>query len=203
LLAASVQTHCRFPAKMRKENKVKARFQMILLLVMTSFITNVLAQEASIPDPGLNAAIRETLAKPVGPLTAQDLLSVTNLNAMQRGVSSLEGLGAAHNLTILDLGGNQLKGDLTFPSGLSNLIDLGLYFTHLSNLALPADLTTLTTLALDDNGLTSLTLPVGLTNLIKLRLGGNQLTNLVLPAGLTSLTSYVAPLWKSTSLERN
>jgi internalin A len=166
---------------------MKARLQ-IILLVVASFVTNVLTQEVSIPDPGLNAAIRETLAKPAGPLTVQDLLSLTNLNAMQRGVSSLEGLGAAHNLTRLDLGGNQLRGDLTFPPGLINLTDLGLYFTHLSNLALPADLSSLTTLALDDNELTNLTLPAGLTNLTSLGLGENRLTNLILPANLTSLT---------------
>src|SRR5262249_23950953 len=37
--------------------------------------------EVSIPDPGLNAAVREALQKPSGPLTEQDLLGLEVLNA--------------------------------------------------------------------------------------------------------------------------
>jgi internalin A len=97
---------------------MKTRFQIILLLIVMSFVTKVLAQEVSIPDPGLNAAIREALGKPAGPLTSPDLLSLTHLNAALRGVSSLEGLGAALNLTSLYLDNNQLT-DFAFPSGLT------------------------------------------------------------------------------------
>src|SRR6266404_2667518 len=166
---------------------MKTQFQIILLLVVTSFLTNVLAQEVSIPDPGLNAAIRETLSKPAGSLTVQDLLTLTNLNAMQRSVSSLEGLSAAQNLTTLDLRGNQLTGDLDLPLGLTNLTWLNLCFNRLTNFALPADLTSLTFFGACENQLTSFTVPAGLTNLTILELGGNQLTNLTLPEGLTSL----------------
>src|SRR5258708_29494052 len=90
------------------------------LLVLTSLLATAQAQVVSIPDPGLNAAIRDTLQKPAGPLTAQDLLSLTNLSAVGRSVSSLEGLEAAHNLTTLDLYRNYLT-NLTLPAGLSNL----------------------------------------------------------------------------------
>ncbi len=166
---------------------MKTQFQIILLLVVTSFLTNVLAQEVSIPDPGLNAAIRETLSKPAGSLTVQDLLTLTNLNAMQRSVSSLEGLSAAQNLTTLDLRGNQLTGDLDLPLGLTNLTWLNLCFNRLTNFALPADLTSLTFFGACENQLTSFTVPAGLTTLTILELGGNQLTNLTLPEGLTSL----------------
>jgi hypothetical protein len=44
-------------------------------LVFTSFTA---AFEVSIPDPGLNAAIREALQKPNGQLSQQDLLSLTS-----------------------------------------------------------------------------------------------------------------------------
>ncbi len=93
---------------------MKTRFRMVLLLVLMGFLTNVLAQEVSIPDPGLNAAIRRTLGKAAGPLTAEDLLSLTSLDASSGGVRSLEGLGAAHNLTTLVLYGNSLTS-LTLP----------------------------------------------------------------------------------------
>src|SRR5438046_5423707 len=93
---------------------------ILLLLVLTGLVATAQAQEVSIPDPGLNAAIRDALQKPAGPLTAQDLLSLTNLDARFRRVKSLEGLEAAHNLTTLDLSHNQLT-NLTLPVGLTNL----------------------------------------------------------------------------------
>ena len=68
---------------------MKTRLQMILLLVVTSFVKNVLAQEVSIPDARLNAAIREALQQGSEPLTVQDLLSLTYLNASGRGVRDL------------------------------------------------------------------------------------------------------------------
>src|SRR6266487_6347328 len=102
---------------------MKTTRNIVRLLVLTSFIATAQAQEVSIPDPGLNAAIREALQKPSGPLTEQDLLSLTNLNACCRSVKSLEGLGAAHNLTVLYLGYNQLTS-LTLPAGLGQLSQL-------------------------------------------------------------------------------
>src|SRR5262245_46748200 len=99
----------------RTENKMKTRFQIISVLVLASFMTNARAQELSIPDTDLNAAIRAALAKPAEPLNVQDLLNLTNLNASFRSVRSLEGLGAAQNLTTLDLSVNQLTS-LTLPA---------------------------------------------------------------------------------------
>src|SRR5262245_47130138 len=57
---------------------------VLTLLILTGSPLSVLAEEVSIPDPGLNAAIRQALQKPAGPLTEQDLLSLTNLNARDR-----------------------------------------------------------------------------------------------------------------------
>jgi hypothetical protein len=142
----------------------------------------------SIPDPGLNAAIRDALRKPVGPLTAQDLMSLTNLSAVGRRVSSLQGLEAAHNLTRLDLYQNYLT-NVTLPPGLTNLTSLNLGGNQLSNLSLPEGLGNLTTLELEFNNLTSLTLPAGLTSLATLDLYYNYLSSLTLPAGLTNLTT--------------
>ena len=99
----------------------------------------------SIPDPGLNAAIREALQKPTGPLTQQDLLSLTNLNASSRNVRSIDGLEAARNLVSLDL-----------------------QINHLTNFSLPGALTNLSTLDLSVNPLTNFSLPNGLTNLTSL-----------------------------------
>jgi len=54
---------------------------VVTVMALTNFVASTLAQEVSIPDPGLNAAVRNALQKPGGPLTEQDLLSLTNLDA--------------------------------------------------------------------------------------------------------------------------
>ena len=62
---------------------------ILTVLVLAGFITSARAQEVSIPDPGLNAAIREALQKPNGPLTEQDLLSLINLDGRNRNISGV------------------------------------------------------------------------------------------------------------------
>jgi Leucine-rich repeat (LRR) protein len=121
---------------------------MLRILVLTSLMAAAKAQVVSIPDPGLNAAIRAALGKPAGPLTAQDMLSLTNLSADNRGVTSIEGLEVAYNLATLDLG-----------------------FNLLTNFTLPPGLTSLTTLDLRNDNMTSLMFPAGMTNLTSLDLG--------------------------------
>src|SRR5215468_5156791 len=102
------------------------------LTVLIGLVASAQAQEVNIPDPGLNAAIRDALQKPTGPLTVPDLLSLTNLDARESGVQSLDGLGAASNLAILHLSYNELKS-LTVPSGLTNLHTLNFAYNELTN----------------------------------------------------------------------
>src|SRR4051812_18397914 len=87
---------------------------LITVLALASFTNFIQAQEISIPDPGPNAAVRAALQKPAGPLTQQDLLSLTNLDASSRNVGNLAGLEAAHNLTTLSLQSNHLA-NLSVP----------------------------------------------------------------------------------------
>ena len=181
--------------------------QVATILAMSGFMAAAVAQTVSIPDPGLDAAVREALQKPAGPLTQQDLLRLTVLNAHDRNISSLDGLEAAGNLSTLLLFGNHLTRfsqptltklavldlsrnsltNLTLPTGLSNLFSLVLTQNRLTQLALPADLGGLEELDLNDNLLVSLDLPSTLTGLGTLDLGFNALTQFSLPAGLTNL----------------
>jgi hypothetical protein len=85
---------------------------VLVLLALCHFTTSTQAQTVSIPDPGLNAAIRDALGKLTGLLNAQDLLSLTNLVARLRKISSLQGLESASNLVSLDLKSNRLN---SFP----------------------------------------------------------------------------------------
>ena len=99
------------------------RLLVLALLAFVSLMHVAPAQDVSIPDPGLNAAIRDALQKPTGPLTQQDLLGLTNLSAISWNITNLQGLAAAHNLSTLFLDDNQLT-DLSFPEGLTNLTSL-------------------------------------------------------------------------------
>src|SRR4029079_4095833 len=74
--------------------KTRTILPFFAILVSTGMITPTFAQTVSIPDPGLNAAVRDALQKPSGLLTVSDLLSLTNLNASDRNVSSIDGLEA-------------------------------------------------------------------------------------------------------------
>jgi hypothetical protein len=76
-------------------------FRLVQVLALISFIGSGLAQEISIPDPGLNAAVRFALQKPTRPLTETDLLSLTSLIANSQNVSNTAGLENALNLTSL------------------------------------------------------------------------------------------------------
>lgn len=142
-------------------------------MALACLVFSASAQEVTIPDPGLNSAIREALQKPTGPLTQSDLLSLTNLLAGHRNISSVEGLENARNLRILDLDGNSI-----------------------TNFNLPAELMKLTQLDLSTNQLTELTLPPEASNLTALFVNGNPLTALVLsePLAVTNLASTVATL---------
>jgi len=161
-------------------------FATLILASFASFAGLSPAQEVSIPDPGLNAVIREALQKPVGPLTGQDLLSLTNLNARDRNVSSITGLEAARNLAILDLQINRLT-NFSLPRELTKLVTLDVSVNPLVTFSLPDGLTNLSSLALESAGLTNLNLPADLIRLNSLDLFGNRFTSFNALSNLNSL----------------
>lgn len=163
-------------------------FRIVSLSILTGFLASVGAQEVSIPDSGLNAAIRQALQKPAGLLTTQDLLTLTKLDASRRNVSSIAGLEAARNLVSLDLQINRLT-NFALPGELTNLSVLDLTANPLTNLFLPSGLKSLTSLTIEGAGLTTLTLPATLIGLTNLDLEGNDIAALNLPSNLTSLVS--------------
>jgi formylglycine-generating enzyme required for sulfatase activity len=184
---------------------------ILAAMILAGFMVSTYGQEVAIPDPGLNAAVRETLQKPAGPLTEQDLLSLTSLNARNRNASSIAGLEAARNLVSLDLQINQLT-NLSLLSALTNLSTLNVTGNPLTNFSLPSELTNLTSLVIEGCSLTNLTLPAtligftnldvegndltsfdqlsNLTSLVVLDLGFNAFTDFSLPSGLTNLSTF-------------
>src|ERR1044071_7422375 len=119
---------------------IKTIFRIAAALILITFTVSTFAQEVSIPDPGLNAAIRAALQKPFGPLTEQDLLTLTSLDASRRNVKTIVGLEAARNLVSLDLQINRLT-NFGFPSELMKLTTLDLSVNPLTNFAIPSALT--------------------------------------------------------------
>lgn len=191
--------------------KTNALFQAVAIVVLIALTQPLHAQQTvNIPDPGLDAAIRDAVQKPTGPLTDLDLLGLTQLSAGHRNIHSVAGLEAARNLAILDLDNNALTNfsladvltnltildlfgngltefELTNPPPKLNILDVSI--NSLERCVLPAGLTNLYTLFLADNALTNLTLPPGLTNLTQLDLLDNQMTELIVPPDLTNLTT--------------
>ncbi len=142
------------------------RSSVSILLILNGLTWAAHAQEIIVPDSGLNAAIRETLQKPNDPLTTQDLLGLTNLNACCRNIANIYGLEAARHLATLDLQSNSFIS-LDLPASLTNLQTLNLSHNALTNLTLPPELTRLSALDLKTNPLLSFVLsqPLGATNL--------------------------------------
>jgi hypothetical protein len=162
----------------------------LTLLILANVATSTRAQEVSIPDPGLNAAIHEALQIPDGPLTEPDLLSLVVLHARSGNISNLQGLEVAQDLALLDLQSNQLSST-SLPAGLTRLGFLDVSANQLTSLTVPTDMTNLNFLFITHNQLTILTLPAGLDHLRYLDLTGNQLTSLTLPSDLTNLTTLL------------
>ena len=152
----------------------------------------------AIPDAKLHAAIASALGKESNALiTADEMATLTRLDAPNSGIRDLTGLEFATSLTRLHLGIDKVEGryvnsndisDLTPLAGLTNLTQLILTNTGVSDLTPLAGLTNLTWLSLGDNSIVDLTPLTGLTNLTWLSLGDNSIVDLTPLTGLTNLT---------------
>lgn len=76
-----------------------------------------------IPDEKLEEAIRETIKKRTGDITAYDMAQIAELSAHGKGIVDLTGLEYAMNLTKLWLYTNRIS-DITPLEGLTNLTNL-------------------------------------------------------------------------------
>ena len=146
------------------------------------------AQPVNIPDSGLAGAIREALNLGAGEITAQDMERLTTLNAAHRGIASLDGLGAAHNLADLNLGYNALT-EPVIPAGLTSLKTLTLDGNGLTQLSFAENPRELWSLSLNENWLEDFSFLAGLSNLIVLKLQYNDLTHLDLPPAVRGLNT--------------
>lgn len=106
--------------------------------------------EVSVPDPALEAALRDALGKPSGPLLPGELASITEFNAPLGGITDLTGLEACTGMVTLDLHGNCIA-DLSPLAGLTALTSLNLHENAIVDVTALAGLTELRQLWLDHN----------------------------------------------------
>ena len=155
-------------------------------------------QIVDIPDLNLRAVIEVELSKVAGALiTADEMATLTQLEAPNADIRDLTGIEFATNLRELNLGEENVSGtdvnsnavsDLSPLAGLTNLIALDLNNNSISDLSPLAGLTHLTTsLDLNDNLISDLSPLAGLVNLIHLQLGNNLISDLSPLADLTKL----------------
>ena len=141
-----------------------------------------------IPDPNLRAAIEARLGKASGdPITASDMVKLTDLSARNANITDLTGLEAATNLTKLDLNSNSVS-DISPVVGLTNLTTLWLHGNSISDISPVSGLTNLTDVDLTDNSISDISAVAGLTNLTWLLLRNNSISDISPVSGLTNLT---------------
>ncbi len=139
-----------------------------------------------IRDANLERAIRQAINRPEGELRAADVLGITELDAREKEISSLEGIQAITNLQTLRLEQNKLS-DISPLSRLKNLETLTLRGNEVSDLNPLAALSRLQVLDLRDNCAVDISPLAELTALVDLNLRGNGIEDISSLAGLTNL----------------
>ncbi|RJO66374.1 MAG: leucine-rich repeat domain-containing protein [Myxococcales bacterium] len=142
-------------------------------------------------DGKLKAAVREAVNKPYGNLYYADVANLTDLDAKDFGIASLDGIECLTDLTTLDFSENALI-DLSPLAGLTDLEMLYLTDNQITNAGPLAGLIRLTRLRLDENQITDLSALAGLADLAELYVGSNEISDLGPLQNLTDLTMLSA-----------
>ena len=143
----------------------------------------------TIPDPNLRAALEEALGKASGAtITRADMLTLTRLDAIDRGIQDLTGIEFATNLEGLVLRENQVS-DISVLGGLINLSWLDLSGNDVSDISVLGGLINLKWLDLSGNDVSDISVLGGLTNLGSLYLSDNDVSDISVLGGLTNLGS--------------
>jgi hypothetical protein len=137
-------------------------------------------------DPNLEQVVRETINKPEGTLYLSDVIEIKDLEAIERGIESLEGIQQLQNLKSLGLWINQIS-DISPLQTLTNLWYLSLHGNQISDITPIKTLTNLSYLNFCDNQVSDITTVQSLTNLEILFFTKNQVSDLSPLQNLTNL----------------
>ena len=124
-------------ARMKKTTVISMMAVLSLLIFFVQPAEAVM--EVDIPDPGLEAAIRDYLNMPTGPIEDRDLRLIVVLLADDMGITDLTGLEYCDSLRHLYLWNNKIS-DISALSGLSHLYDVFLWNNPLSYEAINTDI---------------------------------------------------------------
>ena len=168
-----------------------------------------------VSDINLRRVLEELLDKKGDIITADNLVTLTVLDAPDSDINSLRGLEHATNLKELTLNGNRLSGfellnplsrmakievlkiddnNISFlplqilpPQNLTNLKELSVRHNNISDITSLSRLTTLETLRLRGNSISDISALSALTNLKSLSVSGNPIEDVTPISGLTEL----------------
>lgn len=188
-----------------------ARCCVCSFIVFIYWCSTVSAQVVDIPDSNLETAIREELNLPNAiPLTQQDMLRLTSLEARDSEIKYLTGLEDATNLIRMTLPYNKIS-DPTPLTGLIHLEYLLLWGNPISDLSPLTNLTQLKSLNFGGCQVSDITALTNLTQLESLYLHHNQISDITPLAKLTRVTELlltsnrivdISPLANLTELTR-
>jgi len=149
-------------------------------------VANFEQKPVHIPDPNLEAAIRETIDKPTGSIYRSDVEAITFLSAGHSNITILVGLEYCTNLRELGLCCNQIS-DMSPLSNLTKLEMLSIEENQISDVSSLENLVNLTNLWIEDNQITDISSLANLTNLEYLGLGHNHISDISVLASLVNL----------------
>ena len=160
-----------------KSNALTLRCIVLLCALAATLTPTLAAQEVTIPDPGLESALRYKLGLgPTDPITETALAGITYFYAGDYGIIDLTGLEYCTSLTELHLWDNQIS-DLTPLQGLTSLTELYLEYNQISDLTPLQGLTSLTGLMLSHNCISDLFPLLGLDALDSVNVNYNPLSD--------------------------
>ena len=164
----------------------------IIALSTTLFLgpLSTSAQTVTIPDENLRAAINETLGKPENAhITREEMQTLTELHAENRGITDLTGLETATNLLSLGLR-NNLISDLTPLASLARLQQLDLNGNVIFDLSPLASLINLREIWISANFISDLSPLAGLIRLEEIGMSENPVADLAPLSGLINLRAF-------------
>ncbi|RFA10641.1 hypothetical protein B7R54_16595 [Subtercola boreus] len=134
------------------------------------------------PDAGLKACVLEALGAPGPEVALADLQTLTNLQCRERGIASLDGLGRASALSVLDLESNELT-DPGPLAGLSELKSLDVSYNRLQGVSVLRGLPGLVVVDASYNSIGTLGDLSALAHLDRISLAHNSLSSAASFAG--------------------
>jgi hypothetical protein len=149
--------------------------RLCALILMTVVLSGDLAgDETRFVDARLEAVVREHLGQKDGPLPAEGLTGIRNLDIRGLEVESLDGIQALTSLRVFRASNNRIT-DLTPLAGMTGLIRIDITDNLVTDVSPLAGLTRLRILKLDRNRIREVGPISGLSQLARMTVEGNPL----------------------------